>query len=322
MKKSYSNHSVNVRKISLKGDVSEEKILSEENEFEEILSTTKNPYENRENILSTYFAEIGEYDLLTPEEELEMTIRAKKGEQVAIDTMIESNLRLVINVARNYEGRGLDFLDLISEGNFGLIHAIGKFEPEKGYRFSTYAVWWIRHYIERAIMNTGRTIRLPIHINKEINSQLKTKHELSAKLNREATLEEVAEALNKSEEDVVNLMKVNESTLSLDAEITDDSGSFHDFLESDRSVEQSLNQMAEVNLYSALSEGLSQLEEIARSVIEMRFGIHGYDKHTLDQTAEALGISRDKVRKIQINALKRLKVILRDEEDIYDELIA
>lgn len=290
-------------------------------EFERILEESENRHTQHENILYTYYAEIGEYDLLTPEEEREVALKAKEGDRVAINTMVERNLRLVISVAQKYENRGLDLLDLISEGNFGLMHAIGKFEPEKGYRFSTYAVWWIRHYIERAIMNLGRTIRLPIHVNKAINSQMRVQKEISAKLNREATLEEVAKEVDKPLAEVMDLYINNESTLSLDAEFNSDgSGSFYDVVESDRDMTQAIDSLLEARLYQGLEAGIAELDEESREVIELRFGVNGREKTTLEKTGQMLGISRDKVRQIQLKALDKLKRIMHEEADVYHDL--
>ncbi len=290
-------------------------------EFERILEESENRHAQHENILYTYYSEIGEFDLLTPEEELEVATKAKEGDQYAINTMVERNLRLVISVAQKYENRGLDLLDLISEGNFGLMHAIGKFEPEKGYRFSTYAVWWIRHYIERAIMNLGRTIRLPIHVNKAINSQLKVQKEISAKLNREATLEEIAKEVDKPLAEVMELYINNETTLSLDAEFSSEgNGSFYDVVESERDMGQALDSLLEAKLYQGLEAGIAELDEQSREVIELRFGVNGREKTTLEKTGKMLGISRDKVRQIQLKALDKLKRIMQEEEEMYHDL--
>ncbi len=273
-------------------------------------------------ILQRYFSEIGQYELLTAEEEIELSIAARGGDRAALNKLIESNLRLVVSIARNYENRGLDTLDLISEGNLGLMHAIDKFDPDKGYRLSTYATWWIRDYVDKAVMNQSRTVRLPIHVNKAINSHLKAEYQLRTKLNREPTLEEIAKEMNLPLEQVSALYKENESTLSLDAEMGEESETFHNFIESEISVDSQLETMEELTLYQLLEKSVKALDPEQKKVIEMRFGLNGYERSTLEVTAKAMDISRDKVRQIQLKGLKNLKNVLEDESFDVGALIA
>ncbi len=295
-------------------------------EFEEIIERGATEQQQaswqNESILQQYFAEIGEHELLSPDEERALAERAQEGDQKAINQLVKSNLRLVVSIARNYMYRGLDLPDLISEGNLGLIHAIGKFDPERGYRFSTYATWWIRDYVDKAIMNQGRTIRLPIHVNKMINSYLKKGYELRAKLKREPTIEELAEAVNKPVSEVERLFKNSEETLSLDAQISGAEQDFYNVVESEINLDNTLNLAAELSLYEELESSLADLEPLSRSVIELRFGLNGHDKTTIKDTAEELSISRDRVRNIQRRGLDELRDSLKKRAWHINELIA
>lgn len=259
-----------------------------------------------------YLNEIGCSKLLTAEEEIELARRIQKGDEIARNRMIESNLRLVVKIARNYINRGLALLDLIEEGNLGLMRAVTKFDPEKGFRFSTYGTWWIRQSIERAIMNQNRTIRLPIHVLKEINICLRTSHTLSQTLNHEPTTEEVATKLNKSPEDIKKLLGLNERVVSMDSpRMNDFDKALIDSIPDELNPDPMLI-LQDSDLAKCLRLWLSQLTEKQRIVIERRFGI-GEEEATLEEIGIELDLTRERVRQIQMVALKTLREILERE---------
>ena len=268
-----------------------------------------------------YLNEIGASPLLTAEEEVKYSRLAQRGDESARKHMIESNLRLVVKIARRYMNRGLAFLDLIEEGNLGLIRAVEKFDPERGFRFSTYATWWIRQTIERAIMNQTRTIRLPIHVVKEINVYLRAARRLAQKLDHEPTAEEIADLLHKPIEDVERMLGFNERTASTDTRIMEDSGKT--LLETipDEHTEDPSESLQEDNVHSGVEDWLSQLSEKQRAVVERRFGLHGYSVSTLEEVGREIGVTRERVRQIQMDALKKLKRILEHEGFSIDALL-
>lgn len=260
-----------------------------------------------------YLNEIGKSPLLTAEEEIDLSRSAQKGNKKARKRMIESNLRLVVKIARRYMNRGLPLLDLIEEGNIGLIHAVEKFDPERGFRFSTYATWWIKQTIDRAIMNQTRVIRLPIHVIKEINICLRTARNLSQTLDREPTSEDVAKELDRPTIEVKKMLGLNERVTSIDSPFNGDSEK--SLLETipDEQNPDPLVQLQEEDLLKHVELWLSQLTEKQRAVIERRFGLDGNEAATLEDVGAELGITRERVRQIQIEALKRLKEILEKE---------
>lgn len=256
-----------------------------------------------------YLSEIGFSPLLTPEEEVYYARLALKGEENARKKMIESNLRLVVKIARRYLNRGLPMLDLIEEGNLGLMRAVEKFDPERGFRFSTYATWWIRQTIERAIMNQTRTIRLPIHVVKELNVYLRAARQLTQRLDHEPTAEEIAEWLDRPLEDVERLLNLNEKVSSVDSPIShDDNKSLLDTLP-DESTSDPEALLIDENLRVHIEKWLDELNENQQEVIIRRFGLRGHDKATLEQVGEAVGLTRERVRQIQVEALKTLREI-------------
>jgi len=260
-----------------------------------------------------YLSEIGFSQLLTAEEEVYFSRLAQKGEMAARQRMIESNLRLVVKIARRYMNRGLALLDLIEEGNLGLIRAVEKFDPERGFRFSTYATWWIRQTIERAIMNQTRTIRLPIHVVKEINVYLRAARKLAQTLDHEPTSEDIAELLDKPLDEVKRMLGLNERITSVDTPFGKDADKpLLDTIPDRQGMDPAANLQQE-GLNANLDQWLKKLNDKQREVVERRFGLHGYETSTLEQVANELGVTRERVRQIQMDALKRLRILLEKD---------
>lgn len=260
-----------------------------------------------------YLGEIGFSPLLTAEEEVYFARLALQKDEAARHRMIESNLRLVVKIARRYMNRGLSLLDLIEEGNLGLIHAVEKFDPERGFRFSTYATWWIRQTIERAIMNQTRTIRLPIHIIKEINLYLRAARNLAQTLDHEPSAEEIAMEMDKPISEVKRMLGLNERVASVDTPIgKDEDRSLLDAIPDENNPEPS-QMLQDEDLNEKLELWLSQLNDKQRVVVERRFGLNGRERATLEQVGNEIGVTRERVRQIQIDALRRLRKILEGE---------
>lgn len=259
------------------------------------------------DVTQIYLNEIGANPLLTAEEEGVLTRRVKTGDFEARQIMIERNLRLVVNIAKHYLNRGIPLLDLVEEGNLGLMHALEKFDPERGFRFSTYATWWIRQNIERAIMNQSRTIRLPVHVVKELNQVLRAQRKLAALGNGEFTLEEVSEATGKSVDEVRGLLTLGEHTASLDAPLDIDPNlSIGESLADDQANPPDLAiQGHEVE--DLVRDWISKLTEKQRTVIRHRYGIGECEIMTLEELAAQLGLTRERVRQIQLEALGQLR---------------
>jgi len=254
-----------------------------------------------------YLSEIGFSPLLTAEEEVFFARKALRGCEASRKRMIESNLRLVVKIARRYNNRGLALLDLIEEGNLGLIRAVEKFDPERGFRFSTYATWWIRQTIERAIMNQTRTIRLPIHVVKELNVYLRTARELAQKLDHEPTAEEIAATLDKPVEDVSKMLRLNERISSVDTPIGGDSDKvLLDIIADDRGKGPEVK-TTDDDINHNIVSWLEQLNPKQREVLARRFGLLGYEPSTLENVGKEIGLTRERVRQIQVEALRRLK---------------
>jgi RNA polymerase nonessential primary-like sigma factor len=265
------------------------------------------------DVTRIYLSEIGRVRLLTADEEKSLTRAARKGCGASRQRMIESNLRLVVKIARAYIKRGLPLLDLIEEGNLGLIRAVEKFDPDRGCRFSTYATWWIRQSVERAIMNQCRTVRLPIHVIRELTVYLRTSKELEQKKGRRPTAEEVAAALEVPADNVKNLFGLNESTSFADEPAS--SGSARPMLESVADVQSPTpeTEYADVAAERLLDKWLDQLTRQQRDVVEHRFGLHGNGRRTLEEVGRLQGVTRERVRQIQLCALSRLREISRKE---------
>ena len=260
-----------------------------------------------------YLSEIGYSPLLTAEEEVYFGRLALRGDESARRRMIESNLRLVVKIARKYLNRGLPLLDLIEEGNLGLIHAVEKFDPERGFRFSTYATWWIRQTIERAIMNQTRTIRLPIHVIKELNLYLRAARKLAHALDRDATAEEIAAEMQTSPEEVKRLLGLNERVTSVDTPISrDGERMLVDAIPDENNTDPS-RLLQDADMQTIIEKWLLRLNDKQRQVVEQRFGLNGQEKGTLEDVGNAIGVTRERVRQIQMDALKRLRQILEAE---------
>ena len=262
--------------------------------------------DEQQDATQLYLHEIGYHDLLTAEQEKQCARSVVAGDEKARKLMIESNLRLVVKLSRRYMNRGLSLLDLIEEGNLGLIRAVEKFDPELGYRFSTYATWWIRQTIERAIMNQTRTIRLPIHVVKELNIYLRAQRELMQKLDHEPSFVELAEYMDKPVDKVRNMLALNEKVSSIDSQLTGDSEfSLMDTI-ADEGISSPEQSTVDGNLMDKLGHWIDQLDEVQQQVICRRFGLHGHEPATLEKVGKEIGLTRERVRQIQVQALKVL----------------
>ena len=258
-----------------------------------------------------YLNEIGYTPLLTAEEEIKYARLALNNDETARKRMIESNLRLTVKIARYYLNRGLSFLDLIEEGNIGLMRAVEKFDPERGFRFSTYATWWIRQTIERAIMNQSRTIRLPVHVIKELNIYLRAAKELAKKADKPISPEEVAKMVDKPLEDVKQMLALNERVTSIDTPIGDNPNkSFIEIIADEQAIDPAKIHIDE-NLRETIDEWLSELNERQQEVIVRRFGLRGHERSTLEEIGRAVELTRERVRQIQIDALSSLRNIMK-----------
>ncbi|MEM6997561.1 MAG: RNA polymerase sigma factor RpoD [Patescibacteria group bacterium] len=255
-----------------------------------------------------YLREIGKIPLLTPEEELALAYRVKKGEKKAKDAMAEANMRLVVSIAKRYVGRGLDLLDLIQEGNTGLLRAVEKFEPDKGFKFSTYATWWIRQAITRAIADQARTIRIPVHMVETINKLLRTQRRLAQELNREPTHEEIAKEMDMEIEKVEHIMKIKQDIHSLDQAVRDDEEDsvLGDFIEDEDTItpeESATTQLLKEHVKDLLS-GLSEREQ---KIVRMRFGLDDGKNYTLEEVGQEFQVTRERIRQIEAKALAKLR---------------
>ena len=271
-------------------------------------AVVKNRKPHHGDVTRIYLSEIGRAKLLTADQEKELSRAALGGCAASRQRMIECNLRLVVKVARAYINRGLPLLDLIEEGNLGLIRAVEKFDPERGFRFSTYATWWIRQSVERSIMNQCRTVRLPIHVIRELTCYLRTTRELEQELGRRPAIEEVAKKLDKPSETVHILFGFNEPTTSVDNSTNNQNNSVIDSI-ADEQNQTPENQYAEQAAGELLGHWLDLLPKQQRIVVEHRFGLHGKGRRTLEEVGQILGVTRERVRQVQLAALTRLREI-------------
>lgn len=288
------------------GDLENEEELSDE----ELAITAENVDAFADDSVRLYLREIGKIPLLTPEEEADLAKRIVKGDKKAKDKMVESNMRLVVSIAKRYGGRGLDFLDLIQEGNTGLLRAVDKFDPDKGFKFSTYATWWVRQAITRAIADQARTIRIPVHMVETINKVLRTTRKLTTELNREPTNEEIAKALDMEPEKIDYVMRIKQDIASLDASVgkdgDDEDSVLGDFVEDEERTspeESASNQI----LKEQLSEIIATLTDREQKIIRLRFGIGGGRPHTLEEVGEEFDVTRERIRQIEAKALNKLR---------------
>ncbi|MDO6711321.1 RNA polymerase sigma factor RpoS [Aliiglaciecola sp. 2_MG-2023] len=298
-----------VNEKELDSELAEIEADDEKDPMEEILAGQE---EIQKNLDATqlYLGEIGFSPLLSAEEEVYFARRALKGDEASRKRMIVSNLRLVVKIARRYNNRGLALLDLIEEGNLGLIRAVEKFDPERGFRFSTYATWWIRQTIERAIMNQTRTIRLPIHVVKELNVYLRASRELAQKLDHEPTADEIADSLGKPVEDVTKMLRLNERITSVDTPIgSENDKALLDIIADEKGYGPE-EDLQDKDIKCSIIRWLEELNPKQREVLARRFGLMGYEPSTLEDVGAEIGLTRERVRQIQVEALRRLRDML------------
>ncbi len=255
-----------------------------------------------------YLREIGKIPLLTPEEELALAHRVVAGEKRAKDKMAEANMRLVVSIAKRYVGRGLDLLDLIQEGNTGLLRAVEKFDPDKGFKFSTYATWWIRQAITRAIADQARTIRIPVHMVETINKLLRTQRRLTQELNREPSNEEIAKELEIEVDKVEHIMKIKQDISSLDASVRDDEEDsvLGDFIEDEDTISPEESATGQL-LKEHVKDMLSVLSEREQKILKLRFGLEDGKSHTLEEVGQEFNVTRERIRQIEAKALAKLR---------------
>lgn len=280
-------------------------------EEEEVIADIPRHFDNAEiDATNIYLREIGYAPLLSAEEEVYFGRLVKQGDSAARKRMIESNLRLVVKISRRYTNRGLALLDLIEEGNLGLMRAVEKFDPELGYRFSTYATWWIKQTIERALMNQTRTIRLPIHILKRMNTYLRAARELAQKLDHDPSAEDIARLLDVPVEEVSKMLELNERVSSVDIPVGRGSDkTVVETIADDISVGPE-GSLENVEISAEIDHLLDQLTEKQSEVIARRFGLRGYDPQTLEEVGAEVGLTRERVRQIQVEALRKLRQMM------------
>ena len=285
--------------------VSEDDLTDEDLEI-----TAENVDQFSDDSVRLYLREIGKIPLLSNEEEVDLAYRIVKGEKKAKDKMVEANMRLVVSIAKRYSGRGLDFLDLIQEGNTGLLRAVEKFDPDKGFKFSTYATWWIRQTITRAIADQARTIRIPVHMVETINKVLRATRKLTNELNREPTVEEIAKEMGMEPEKIDYVMKIKQDIASLDATVgrdgDDEDSVLGDFIEDEGRVSPEDAAAAQM-LKEQIAEILSSLSEREQKVVKLRFGIGGGRPHTLEEVGAEFSVTRERIRQIEAKALSKLR---------------
>lgn len=287
-------------------DLEEEEVDTDE----DVLSQEQYFDDASDDSVRLYLREIGKIPLLNSEEELALAHRVVAGEKKAKDKMAEANMRLVVSIAKRYSGRGLDFLDLIQEGNTGLLRAVEKFDPDKGFKFSTYATWWIRQAITRAIADQARTIRIPVHMVETINKLLRTQRRMTQELNREPTIEELAKELEMEPEKVEYVMKIKQDITSLDAGVgrdgDDEDSVLKDFIEDEDSAtpeESAANQLLKEQVQAILST----LSDREQKIIKMRFGLENGKSHTLEEVGQEFAVTRERIRQIEAKALAKLR---------------
>ncbi len=315
----------NVEVLTNEPEVDVETLSTEwvvDEEAEEVVAEAAKPVYLDDDVaddsVRLYLREIGKIPLLNAEEELALAQRVVAGEQAAKDQMAEANMRLVVSIAKRYVGRGLDLLDLIQEGNTGLLRAVEKFDPDKGFKFSTYATWWIRQAITRAIADQARTIRIPVHMVETINKLLRTQRRLTQELNREPSNEEIAKEMEIEVDKVEHIMKIKQDISSLDASIRDDEEDsvLADFIEDEDTIspeESATNQL----LKEQVKDMLAALTEREQKIIKLRFGLEDGKSHTLEEVGQEFAVTRERIRQIEAKALAKLRKH-RDAKKLHD----
>ena len=300
----------------------DELIDEDEDTPEDILNAGQYYDDISDDSVRLHLREIGKIPLLSAEEELELAQRVVQGDRKAKDKMAEANMRLVVSIAKRYSGRGLDLLDLIQEGHTGLLRAVEKFDPDKGFKFSTYATWWIRQAITRAIADQARTIRIPVHMVETINKLLRTQRRMTQELNREPTIEELARELEMEPEKVEYVMKIKQDISSLDAGVgrdgEDEDSVLGDFIEDEDSAtpeESAASQLLKEQVQSVLST----LSEREQKIIKMRFGLDNGKSHTLEEVGQEFAVTRERIRQIEAKALAKLRKH-KDAKKLYEYL--
>ena len=295
------------------GDIEEpaiDELIDEEEADEDTINNGQYFDDVSDDSVRLYLREIGKIPLLNAEEELALAQRVVAGEKKAKDKMAEANMRLVVSIAKRYSGRGLDFLDLIQEGNTGLLRAVEKFDPDKGFKFSTYATWWIRQAITRAIADQARTIRIPVHMVETINKLLRTQRRMTQELNREPTIDELAKELEMEPDKVEYVIKIKQDITSLDAGVgrdgDDEESVLGDFIEDEDSVtpeESATSQLLKEQVQSVLLT----LSDREQKIIKMRFGLENGKSHTLEEVGQEFAVTRERIRQIEAKALAKLR---------------
>jgi RNA polymerase primary sigma factor len=290
----------------------------EEEEEEVVLNEQVYLDDIADDSVRLYLREIGKIPLLTAEEELALAQRVVAGDKRAKDQMAEANMRLVVSIAKRYVGRGLDLLDLIQEGNTGLLRAVEKFDPDKGFKFSTYATWWIRQAITRAIADQARTIRIPVHMVETINKLLRTQRRLTQELNREPTNEEIAQAMEIEVEKVEHIMKIKQDISSLDASVRDDEEDsvLADFIEDEDTISPEESATGSL-LKEHVKEMLGSLTEREQKILKLRFGLEDGKSHTLEEVGQEFSVTRERIRQIEAKALAKLRKH-KDSKKLHD----
>ena len=310
--------------VNLNEDDDFDPTLIDEEESEDLDSLTTGQYldDVSDDSVRLYLREIGKIPLLSAEEEMDLARRIVEGDKKAKDKMAEANMRLVVSIAKRYSGRGLDFLDLIQEGNTGLLRAVEKFDPDKGFKFSTYATWWIRQAITRAIADQARTIRIPVHMVETINKLLRTQRRMTQELNREPTIEELSKELDMEPEKIEYVIKIKQDISSLDAGVgrdgEDDDSVLQDFIVDEDTVspeDSASNQL----LKEQVQEILSSLSDREQKIVRMRFGLDNGKNHTLEEVGQEFAVTRERIRQIEAKALAELRKH-KDAKKLYEYL--
>ena len=315
---------ITTKPVNLNEDDDFDPTLIDEEESEDLDSLTTGQYldDVSDDSVRLYLREIGKIPLLSAEEEMDLARRIVEGDKKAKDKMAEANMRLVVSIAKRYSGRGLAFLDLIQEGNTGLLRAVEKFDPDKGFKFSTYATWWIRQAITRAIADQARTIRIPVHMVETINKLLRTQRRMTQELNREPTIEELSKELDMEPEKIEYVIKIKQDISSLDAGVgrdgEDDDSVLQDFIVDEDTVspeDSASNQL----LKEQVQEILSSLSDREQKIVRMRFGLDNGKNHTLEEVGQEFAVTRERIRQIEAKALAKLRKH-KDAKKLYEYL--